>query len=154
MLVTSCSLQPDSASINMATATSDVASQEVSESGRMVSDGYAVTAGDAKTVESLQVDYLEPVAGPLVLVKFTSENIGNGTDGLLFSQFELTDAQGRTYSEVSDVAYTSWRYAEGYEAREKRYYPGEARIEIAAFQVAPDASGFTFGWEGQRVPVE
>ena len=98
-------------------------------------------------------EFLESVSGPLVVVKFTSENIGNTTGNFAFSQYAIEDSQGRTYNEVNALEYTMWRDSQGYQARTEEYFPGESRDDIAAFRIAPDANGFKFSWKGSSVPI-
>ena len=98
--------------------------------------------------------FSDPIHGRIAIVALELANISQESGNFAFSSFELEDAQGRTYSEISDVSYAIWRNEQNIGSRVDDYDPGEARQEAAAFRVAPDASGFQLTWKGKTFETQ
>lgn len=98
--------------------------------------------------------FADPVTGTIIYVEFTVQNTGTDSGNIMFSSFELSDGQGRNYSEITDFTYSLWRGERGYGSRGDDMFPGESRQEIAAFRVAPDANNFRMRWGGKTVKLQ
>jgi len=116
-------------------------------------DGRAIIAKKVSKVNEISVDnqFTEPISGEIILVEFSVKNTSNESGSLYFSQFKLIDSQGREYDELTDSTYSMWRDDNGFASRGEDYYPGEVRRDVAAFRVAPGASGFKLEWKGKLI---
>ena len=124
---------------------------------KIVSGDRAITVMEASTQEGItpQNQFADPITGTVVLVGLAIENTGNESGNMMFSSFTLTDSQGRSYDELSatDTSFSIWKDEVGFKSRSEDLYPGEARMDVVAFRVAPDASGFTMEWKGNQVDL-
>lgn len=98
--------------------------------------------------------FIDSVRGRIIYVSFVATNTSDATGNMLFSNFTLKDSQGRSYSELDAMGYKAWRRSNGVQNRGNDLYPGERRVDVAAFRVAPDATGFTMVWNGNAIALE
>lgn len=121
--------------------------------GETVIDGdRAIAVKEVQTFDGIRVSnqFTEPVDGTVVAVFFGVKNTGRDSGNILFSSFELRDAQGRTYKELDGTTYSLWRSDYSIKDRSSDLFPGETRLDVAAFRTSPDASGFTLIWNGKE----
>jgi hypothetical protein len=132
-------------------------STQLFKAGDVVTAGdRSITVGQVTTSNGLKADnpFAEAIDGQIVLVYFTLTNSGSESGNVLFSSFQLSDQQGRRYDEISDLSYSLWRDEQSLKSRSDDLYPGESRSDVAAFRIAPDASGFTLDWKGQHIQLD
>ena len=98
--------------------------------------------------------FIEPVKGRIICISFLATNTSDSTGNMTFSNFTLKDSQGRKYSELDAQGYYSWRQSNSIQNRSSDLYPGERRFDVAAFRVAPDASGFSMTWNRNVIALQ
>lgn len=117
----------------------------------------AIMVTKVEMVNGIRVSnqFADPIDGDIVVVRFNVQNTGNESGNIVFSQFELEDSLGRKYEEIQpDLTYSLWREEQGIKDRSEDMYPTEARADLAAFRVAPDASGLVFNWNTERIALD
>lgn len=88
-----------------------------------------------------------------IVVPFVVTNTSNRTGNIFFNEFLLTDGQQRQYGEIDDLSYSLWRSEVRVKPRSEELYPGEHRMDVAAFIVAPDANTFSLHWKDQIISL-
>jgi hypothetical protein len=97
--------------------------------------------------------FAPPIIGKIIVVPFVVTNTSNRTGNIFFNEFLLTDGQQRQYSEIDDLSYSLWRSEVRVKPRSEGLYPGEHRVDVAAFIVAPDANTFSLQWKDQIISL-
>jgi hypothetical protein len=133
--------------------------QTIAKVGELVSiEDRAIKVLGVQAMDSIPSGnpYVEsPVAkGVFLVLVAEATNTGKETGNLAFSSFELTDAQGRTYTtdDSFSVARVADQFAKG--AKNDDIPPGLTNRFPLVFDVTPDATGLILNWKGHQIDIE
>ena len=88
---------------------------------------------------------VEAKGGKLTVVYMTLKNIGKESGSMFWTKFQLTDNQGRKYSEIEDfeeiTSISMWMKSQGLEAASNQLFPGATAKTAKVFRTSPDAAG-------------
>jgi hypothetical protein len=127
-----------------------------------VRDDREITITQSEIVESLQGNQLtqpiEAKGGKLIIVYMTIANTGSESGNMMFSQFKLTDDQGRSYEAITDfndlTTFAVWTQAKGLDDTNADIFPGGQFNIAKIFRVATDAENLTMEVNGTRFAIQ
>ena len=97
------------------------------------------------STDSQFVKSVEAKGGKLTVVYMTLKNIGKESGNMFWTKFQLTDNQGRKYSEIEDfeetMSISTWMKSQGLEAATNQLFPGATAKTAKVFRTSPDAAG-------------
>lgn len=125
--------------------TTDIGSQSVEVEGRVVTI--------ERVHRGISLDDEQPV-GEFFVVEGTIENISNETGDLTWSNFHITDAQGRQYSDASLSAQYEAQRKYDAKGQSKDIPPGLTIKFAVAFDIHPSATNLELIWQSMAWGAE
>lgn len=161
LVATAPGCTPSSGNRTQGAAATPIASQSplLAKVGEVVSiDDRALKVLSVRSMASIPSgnQFIEsPTAkGIFVVLVVEVTNTGKETGNVAFSNFELTDAQGRTYKTSDDFHLFSVvkQFAEGQPSDD--IPPGLTNQFPLVFDVTPDASDLLLNWKGRKIDLQ